>query len=76
VKLVDSKGHMVNAKLALTTKGKKRRAAAGADTAVLTPSKPLRKRARYEVRLSRDLRDFGGNALPNAALTWSFVTRR
>ena len=76
VKLVDSKGHMVNAKLALTTKGRKRRAAAGADTAVLTPSKPLRKRARYEVRLSRDLRDFGGNALPDAALTWSFVTRR
>jgi methionine-rich copper-binding protein CopC len=76
VKLVDAKGHMVAAKLALTTKGKKRSAAAGADTAVLTPNKPLRRHARYEVRLSRDLRDFGGNPLPNAALTWSFVTRR
>jgi methionine-rich copper-binding protein CopC len=76
VKLVDSKGHMVKAKLALSTKGKKRSAAAGADTAVLTPTKPLRKHTRYEVRLSRDLRDFGGNALPAAALTWSFVAKR
>jgi hypothetical protein len=76
VKLVDAKGHMVKATLALTYKGKKRGAAAGVDRAVLTPAKPLRGRARYEVRLSRDLRDFGGNALPAAALTWSFVTRR
>jgi hypothetical protein len=43
---------------------------------VLTPAKPLRRRARYEVRLSRDLRDFGGNALRASALTWSFTTHR
>jgi hypothetical protein len=76
VKLVDPNGHTVKTTLALTTRGKKRRAAAGADTAVLTPSKPLRKHTRYEVRLSRDLRDFGGNALRPSALAWSFVTRR
>jgi hypothetical protein len=76
VKLVDSKGHTVNARLALTTGGKKRSAAAGADRVVLTPSKPLRRKASYQVRLSHDLRDFGGNALPDAAHTWSFVTRR
>ena len=46
------------------------------DKVVLTPSKPLRRHARYEVRLSRDLRDFGGNALRPSALTWSFVTGR
>jgi hypothetical protein len=44
--------------------------------AVLTPAKPLRKNARYEVRLSRDLRDFGGNALRPQALAWSFTTHR
>jgi hypothetical protein len=76
VKLVDSNGHAVKATLGLTTKGKKRRTAAGADTAVLTPAKPLRRHARYEVRLSSDLRDFGGNALRTSALKWSFVTRR
>jgi hypothetical protein len=43
---------------------------------VLTPAKPLHKHTRYEVRLSSDLRDFGGNALRTSALTWSFVTRR
>jgi hypothetical protein len=76
VKLVDAKGHTVDTRLALTYKGKKRSAATGIDRAVLTPRKPLRKHARYKVRLSSDLRDFGGNALPNAALTWSFVARR
>jgi hypothetical protein len=76
VKLVDAKGHLVKARLALSTNGKKRRAAAGADRAVLTPVKPLRKRARYEVRLSGDLRDFGGNALRPSALRWSFTTHR
>jgi methionine-rich copper-binding protein CopC len=76
VKLVDANGHAVKTRLALTTKGKKRRTAAGADTAVLTPAKPLHKHTRYEVRLSSDLRDFGGNALRTSALTWSFVTRR
>jgi Bacterial Ig-like domain len=74
VKLVDSKGHVVKARLALTTKGRKRRAGAGADRAVLTPVKPLRKHARYQLRLSSDLRDFGGNALRPSALTWSFTT--
>ena len=38
--------------------------------------KPLRKHARYEVRLSRDLRDFGGNALPPSDLRFAYRTRR
>jgi hypothetical protein len=76
VKLVDAKGHSVRTRLALTTKGRKRRAGAGADKVVLTPAKPLRKHARYEVRLSGDLRDFGGNALRPSALRWSFTTHR
>jgi hypothetical protein len=76
VKLVDAKGHVVKTRLALTTKGRKRRAGAGVDRVVLTPSKQLRKHVRYEVRLSRDLRDFGGNALRPSALTWSFRTHR
>ena len=76
VKLVDAKGHAVKTRLALTTNGRKRSAGAGANKAVLTPAKPLRKNARYEVRLGRDLRDFGGNALRPSALTWSFTTHR
>jgi hypothetical protein len=76
VKLVDAKGHAVKARLSLTTNGRRRNAGAGANKAVLTPAKRLRKHARYEVRLSRDLRDFGGNALRPSALTWSFTTHR
>jgi hypothetical protein len=76
VKLVAPNGRAVKAKLALTTGGRKTSAATGADKVVLRPSKRLRPRARYEVRLSRDLRDFGGNALRSSALTWSFVTKR
>jgi hypothetical protein len=76
VKLVDSQGHVVRTQLALTTNGRKRRAGAGANKVVLTPVKPMRTHSRYEVRLSRDLRDFGGNALRPQALTWSFTTHR
>jgi hypothetical protein len=76
VKLVGPNGRSVKAKLALTTKRKKARAAAGADKVVLTTLAPLRGRTRYKVLLSRDLRDFGGNALPASALSWSFHTRR
>jgi len=76
VKLLDSNGHVVKTRLALTTNGRKRRSFAGAKKVVLTPTKPLRKGARYEVRLSRDLRDFGGNALRPQALSWSFTTHR
>ena len=76
VKLVDSKGHTVKTRLALTTKGRKRTAGAGADKVVMTPTKPLRKHARYDVRLSDDLRDFGGNSLRQSALRWSFTTHR
>jgi hypothetical protein len=76
VKLVGPNGRSVKAKLALTTKGRKAATVAGADKVVLTTHAPLRKHTRYEVRLSRDLRDFGGNALPASALTWSFRTGR
>ena len=76
VKLVAPNGRSLKAKLALTTAGRKRSAATGADEVVLTPSKRLRPHTRYEVRLSRDLRDFGGNALRSSARTWSFVTKR
>jgi hypothetical protein len=76
VKLLDPKGHVVKTSLALTTNGKKRSVFAGANKVVLTPAKPLRTHTRYEVRLSRDLRDFGGNALRPQALTWSFTTHR
>jgi hypothetical protein len=43
---------------------------------VITPRARLRTGTRYRVRLSRDLRDFGGNALPSSDLNWSFVTKR
>jgi hypothetical protein len=76
VKLFDAKGRLVKTRLALTSNGRKRSAAAGATRVVMTPTKPLRKKARYEVRLSRDLRDFGGNALRPVALAWSFTTHR
>jgi hypothetical protein len=76
VRLVGPGGHSVKTKLGLSFKGRKTRTAAGADTVVLTPHTRLRNGKRYEVRLSRDLRDFGGNALPASALKWSFVTKR
>ena len=63
-------------KLGLSLKGRKSKTSSGADTVVLTPRSRLRRGTRYEVRLSRDLRDFGGNALPASALKWSFVTKR
>jgi hypothetical protein len=76
VKLVEPSGRTVKSKLALTTDGRKSRAAAGANRVVLTPQTPLRANTRYKVRLSRDLRDFGGNALRPSALTWWFRTKR
>jgi hypothetical protein len=76
VRLVGPGGRSVKAKLGLTLKGRKAHAAGGADTVLLTPRDRLRNGKRYEVRLSRDLRDFGGNALPASGLKWSFVTKR
>ena len=76
VRLVSPGGHAVKAKVALTNKGKKSGTNSGADRIAITPRARLRPGTRYEVRLSRDLRDFGGNALPARALIWSFVTKR
>src|SRR3954469_745846 len=76
VRLIRPGGHSVKAKLGLTFKGRKASTASGADTVVITPRARLERGKRYEVRLSRDLRDFGGNALPSSALKWSFVTKR
>jgi hypothetical protein len=76
VRLIGPGGRTVKSKLRLTSTGRTTRSAAGADGLVLTPTEKLRRGARYSVRLSRDLRDFGGNALPATALRWSFVTKR
>jgi hypothetical protein len=76
VKLIGPGGRSVKARLALTTGGKAARSAAGADKLVLTPAKRLRKGARYTLRLSRDLRDYGGNPLPSSSLKWSFRAKR
>jgi hypothetical protein len=76
VRLVGPGGGSVKAKIALSRRGRKTRASAGADKVVITPRERLHRGKRYQVRLSRDLRDFGGNALPAAALKWSFVTKR
>jgi hypothetical protein len=76
VKLVGPNGRSVKAKFGLSRSGKKVSAAAGADQVILTPRARLRRGARYEVRLSRDLRDGGGNALPSSTLKWSFRTKR
>jgi hypothetical protein len=76
VRLVGPGGRSVKAKLALSYRGRNARSSAGADHLVLTPRARLHPGARYEVRLSRDLRDFGGNALPGSALKWSFATKR
>jgi hypothetical protein len=75
VKLVAPNGRSVKAKLSLSTKGRKARAEAGARKFVLKPLSPLRGDTRYELRLSRDLRDYGGNALPSSALEFAFRTR-
>ncbi len=69
VRLVSPGGHTVKAKVALTKKGRKSSTSSGADRIAITPRARLRPGTRYEVRLSRDLRDFGGNALPADALT-------
>ena len=76
VQLVGPNGRSVRAKMSLSTKGRKARAGAGARKFVLTPLRPLHRGARYELRLSRDLRDYGGNALPSSALEFAFRTRR
>jgi hypothetical protein len=76
VKLVGPGGRSVKAKLGLTFRGRKASSAAGANKIVITPRAKLQRGKRYQVRLSRDLCDFGGNALPGSALTWSFVTKR
>jgi hypothetical protein len=76
VRLVGPSGHSVRAKLSLSTKGRKARAQSGARKFVLKPLSPLRKGTRYELRLNRDVRDFGGNALPSSELTFAFRTRR
>jgi hypothetical protein len=76
VRLVSPGGHTVTAKVALTNKGKKSSTNSGPNRITITPRARLRTGTRYEVRLSRDLRDFGGNALPTTALKWSFVTKR
>jgi hypothetical protein len=76
VRIVSPGGHTVKAKVALTNKGKKSSTNSGADRITIAPRARLRPGTRYEVRLSRDLRDFGGNALPAQALKWSFVTKR
>src|SRR4051794_37205270 len=75
VKLVAPNGRSVKAKLTLTTKGHKSRAESGARKFVLQPLGRLRKNTRYELRLSRDLRDYGGNPLPSSALQFAFRTR-
>jgi hypothetical protein len=76
VVLIGPNGRSVRSTLGLTSAGKKTSSAAGADRVVITPRARLRRGTRYRVRLSRDLRDFGGNALPSSDLNWSFVTKR
>jgi hypothetical protein len=76
VKLIGPGGRSVDGSLQLTTGGKKSRVAAGAKKVAIVPLNKLRPRTRYTVRLSHDLRDFGGNALPSGALSWSFRTKR
>jgi hypothetical protein len=75
VRLLAPNGRSVKAKLTLSTKGHKRHAESGARKFVLTPRSPLRAGTRYELRLSGDLRDYGGNALPASALAFAFRTR-
>jgi hypothetical protein len=76
VRLIGPNGRSVKAAFELTSRGRKTRAPDGADKLVIVPRVRLLRGARYTVRLSRDLRDFGGNALPSSALTWTFRTKR
>jgi hypothetical protein len=76
VRLVAPNGRTVKAKLTLSTKGRRARAASGARKFVLKPLGRLRGGTHYELRLSRDLRDYGGNALPSSELNFAFRTRR
>jgi hypothetical protein len=76
VQLIGPNGRSVKVKVALSSKGRKARTAGGADRIVLTPRSRLARGKRYRVHVSRDLRDFGGNALPAGTLDWSFVTKR
>jgi hypothetical protein len=76
VRLIGPNGRSVKTKIGLFSRGRKVGAAAGATKMVITPKSRLLRGKRYRVRLSRDLRDFGGNALPTSALEWSFVTKR
>jgi hypothetical protein len=76
VKLIGPNGGAVKARLELTTGGKRSRVGAGAKKLAIVPPTKLRARTRYAVRLSSDLRDFGGNALRAAARSWSFRTGR
>ena len=76
VRLIAPNGRSVRAALTLTRAGRKVSAASGATQVVLKPVSRLRRGTRYEVRLSRDLRDFGGNALPGSSLSWKFRTKR
>lgn len=76
VRLTGPGRRTVKARLKLTRGGRRMAAATGIDTVVLTPVRRLRRGTRYTIRLGRDLRDPGGNALPASALRWSFVTKR
>jgi hypothetical protein len=76
VKLIGPNGKSVRAKVALTRGGKKASANGGGDRVVLTPRARLGRGKRYTVKLSRFLRDRGGNALRNGPLSWSFRTKR
>jgi Big-like domain-containing protein len=74
VTLIGPNGGAVKARLELTTGGKRSRVGAGAKKLAIVPLTTLRARTRYRVRLSSDLRDFGGNALRAPARSWSFRT--
>jgi hypothetical protein len=76
VRLIGPGGRKVKAKLALTSGGKKTAANNGADRIVLTPRAKLAKGRRYTIKLSRDLRDMGGNPLKASALSSTFRTKR
>ncbi len=76
VRLIGRHGRSVKAKLTFTRAGRKVAAGGGADSVVIVPRRRLRPGTHYTVRLSRDLRDYGGNALPKSGLTWSFTTKR
>jgi hypothetical protein len=76
VRLIGPRGRSVKAKLGFTRAGQKVAASGGADSVSIAPRARLHAGTRYTVRLSRDLRDYGGNALPKSGLTWSFTTKR